>query len=141
MIMARPILPDETWELINPLLPERPPQPKGGRPALSNRDALTGVLFVLRMRLAWEDLPREMGCGCGMTCARRLREWQQTGVWPRIEDVLKRNLHRAERYDWPRAWGRGKPNDDNLLTGGREGFLREMVSGYDNTSISKDMEA
>jgi transposase len=38
-----------------------------------------------------------------MTCARRLRQWQQSGVWPRIEQILRERLRDASRYDWLRA--------------------------------------
>ena len=71
--MARPLLTDELWERIKPMLPPEPPKPKGGRPRVPDRAALTGILFVLRTGMQWELLPQEMGCGCGMTCWRRLR--------------------------------------------------------------------
>ena len=74
--MAKPLLPDKLWELIEPLLPKWTPSPKGGQPPVSDRKALTGILFVLKTGLPWEDLPCEMNCGCGMTCWRRRRDWQ-----------------------------------------------------------------
>lgn len=78
--MARPLLPDGLWAEIAPLLPPERAKPKGGRPRTSDRAALTGILFVLRSGTPWELLPREMGCGSGMTCWRRLRDWQRAGV-------------------------------------------------------------
>ena len=72
--MAKPLLPDELWVLIQPLIPPHPPQPKGGRPFLDDRKVLTGIIFILKTGLPWEDLPQEMGCGCGMTCWNRLRD-------------------------------------------------------------------
>lgn len=71
--MTKPLLTDELWKRIEPLLPELPPHPQGGRPWVGNREALTGILFVLRTGIPWEYLPLELGCGCGMTCWRRLR--------------------------------------------------------------------
>lgn len=104
--MARRLLPDEVWQLIEPLLPKHPSRPKGGRPLIDDRDVLTGILFMLKTGIAWEDLPSEMGCGCGMTCLRRLREWQQQDIWPRIQRILEIHLDDAKRIDWSRAEGR-----------------------------------
>jgi len=71
--MAKPILDDPLWEIIQPLLPIRKRRFRyPGRQPVSDRAALTGILFVLRTGIGWEDLPQEMGCGCGMTCWRRL---------------------------------------------------------------------
>ena len=86
--MAKALVSDELWEMIEPLLPPEPPKPKGGRPRIPNRKALTGVLFVLKTGIPWEDLPQEMGCGSGMTCWRRLRDWQQAGVWDSLHQKL-----------------------------------------------------
>ncbi len=101
--MARPLLPDDLWTEIAPLLPPPRPRPKGGRPPIENRAALTGILFVLRSGLPWEMLPVEMGCGCGMSCWRRLRDWQEAGVWARLHQVLLERLHAAGEIDWGRA--------------------------------------
>ncbi len=104
--MAKPLLPDELWQRIQPLLPPRP-KPKRpdrpGRPPLEDRKALTGILFVLKTGIDWEDLPQEMGCGCGMTCWRRLRDWAKAGVWSKLHQLLLAELHGAEKIDWRRA--------------------------------------
>src|SRR3954469_12422909 len=103
--MARPLLPDELWERIEPLLP--PPRPRRsrfpGRKPIDHRKALTGILFVLKTGIPWEDLPQEMGCGSGMTCWRRLRDWQAAGVWPRLHELLLAELNGADKIDWSRA--------------------------------------
>jgi len=72
--MAKLIVDDELWSLIEPLLPEWTPNPKSGQPRKPDRLCLTGILFVLRTGIAWEDFPHEMGC-CGMTLWNRLHEW------------------------------------------------------------------
>ena len=101
--MAKPILPADLWDAIAPLLPPPRAHPQGGRPPIENRAALTGILFVLRTGLSWELLPAEMGCGSGMTCWRRLRDWQAAGVWARLHRVLLERLQAADQLDWSRA--------------------------------------
>jgi transposase len=70
---------------------------------VEDRKALTGILFVLKTGIPWEDLPCEMGCGCGMTCWRRLRDWQAEGTWGKIHKVLLDRLNAADQLDWSRA--------------------------------------
>jgi transposase len=102
--MAKEIVPDDLWALIEPILPH----PKRrfrypGRKPVDNRRALTGILFVLRTGIPWEDLPQEMGCGSGMTCWRRLRDWQEAGVWIDLHHVLLNQLRQADKIDWSRT--------------------------------------
>src|SRR5688500_12162297 len=101
--MAKQLVTDELWTIIEPLLPKEPPKPKGGRPRVSDRAALTGILFVLLTGIPWEYLPREMGCGSGMTCWRRLRDWNRANVWHRLHTLLLDRLGQADRIDWSRA--------------------------------------
>ncbi|HET7056198.1 MAG TPA: IS5 family transposase [Thermomicrobiales bacterium] len=101
--MSKLLLPDELWAIIEPLLPSEPPKPRGGRPRVPDRAALTGILFVLRSGIPWELLPPEMGCGSGVTCWRRLRDWQQAGVWDRLHRALLDRLGAADLIDWSRA--------------------------------------
>jgi transposase len=94
---------DELWALVAPLLPAEPPKPKGGRPRVSDRAALTGIIFVLKSGIPWELLPQELGCGSGVTCWRRLRDWQEAGVWDRLHRELLDRLGEADQIDWSRA--------------------------------------
>jgi transposase len=103
--MAKPILDDELWSIIEPLLPA--PKPRRfrypGRKPVAHRQALTGILFILKTGLPWRLLPMEMGCGSGVSCWRRLREWQRLGVWQRLHEVLLARLRDADQIDWERA--------------------------------------
>ena len=103
--MAKPLLPDDLWAKVEPLLP--PPRPRRfrfpGRKPVEPRKALTGILFVLKTGIPWEDLPQEMGCGSGMTCWRRLRDWHEAGVWGALVELLLAELNGADKIDWSRA--------------------------------------
>src|SRR5918998_1599860 len=101
--MTKELVPDELWEIVEPLLPEKPPKPKGGRPRVDDRATLTGILFVLKSGIPWEMLPQKMGYGSGMTCWRRLKEWHDAGVWKRLHQVLLDRLGKADQIDWSRA--------------------------------------
>src|ERR1700712_509053 len=101
--MSKLLVPDDLWAVVEPLLPPARPRPKGGRPPVSDRAALTGILFVLRTGLPWAYLPAEMGCGAGLTCWRRLRDWQQAGVWAALHRALLEHLEAAGQLDWSRA--------------------------------------
>ena len=101
--MSKPLVSDELGALVAPLLPAETPKPKGGRPRISDRAALTGIIFVLKSGIPWEMLPPEMGCGSGVTCWRRLRDWQAAGVWDALHRTLLNRLGEADRIDWSRA--------------------------------------
>jgi transposase len=101
--MARSLVPDDLWAVVEPLLPPARPKPKGGRPPIPDRAALAGIIFVLKSGIPWEMLPREMGCGSGMSCWRRLRDWHAAGVWAALHRVLLERLHGAGQVDWRRA--------------------------------------
>ncbi len=101
--MAKPLLEEDLWAALELLLPLEPLRPKGGRPRVPNRQAVTGILFVLKSGIPWEMLPKELGCGSGMTCWRRLKEWQADGIWRRIHQELLDWLGEADQLDWSRA--------------------------------------
>jgi len=68
-----------------------------------DRACLRGILFVLRSGIPWEMLPKELGCGSGMTCWRRLRDWQEAGIWELIHFALLDWLSGYSGIDWSRA--------------------------------------
>src|SRR2546421_3029730 len=122
--MAAPLVSDALWEEIRPLLPAAPPKPAGGRPRVPDRACLAGIVFVLKTGLPWRLVPAELGCGSGVTCWRRLRDWQRDGVWDRLHRALLDRLGEADEIDWRRVsvdaasvpakrgappWGRTRP--------------------------------
>ena len=88
---------DELWSRLEPLLP--PLEPRRfrfpGRKPLDRRRILTGILFVLKTGIAWDDLPTELGCGCGKTCRTYLHRWQQLGIWQKLHALLLTELNAA----------------------------------------------
>jgi transposase len=101
--VAKPLVSDDLWAVVAPLLPTEPPKPNGGRPRVPDRAVLTGIIFVLKSGIPWEMLPHELGCGSGMTCWRRLRDWHVAGVWDRLHQTLLDRLGEADQIDWSRA--------------------------------------
>jgi transposase len=63
---------------------------------------VTGILFILKTGIPWGYLPQEMGCGCGMTCWRRLRDWTSAAVWPQLWQLLLEQLQFLRQLDWQR---------------------------------------
>lgn len=117
--MARAILTDELWQRVEPCLPPSPHRRRVPGPhPIHNRAVLAGILFVLKSGLPWEELPAEMGAGSGMTCLRRLRQWQREGVWKRIRHALS-GAFSADEMDWGRA--------DRPARGQRRGIERERA--------------
>lgn len=98
------IVSDDLWKRIEPLLPKRERRFKyPGRKPVPDRQVLCGILFVLQTGIQWEHLPQALGFGSGMTCWRRLRDWNEAGVWQRLHEVLLAELNAAARLDWSRA--------------------------------------
>lgn len=95
---------DELWEQVAPLLPPEPePSPLGGRPRVTNRQAFTGVVFVLKTGIPWQFLPIEMDCGSGSTCWRRFSEWTELAVWSKLHSLLLSQLGKAGAINLERA--------------------------------------
>lgn len=91
------------FKKIKPLLPVLTPSLRGGRPRLSDEQALNGIVFVLRTGIPWEELPQELGFGSGMTCWRRLRDWQAAQVWHNLHLLLLDELRSAGKLNFSRA--------------------------------------
>jgi transposase len=137
--MAQFFVADALWQRIEPLLP--PPKPRRfrypGRKPLPLRKVLTGILFVLKTGIPWEDLPWDMGCGCGMSCLNYLKAWQRAGVWERLREVLLAELHEADRIDWSRAvadssyvraWGGGEAAAKNPTDRAKLGTKHQVLT-------------
>ena len=101
--MSKPYVSDELWGEIKPLLPEHPPDPRGGAPRKPDRPCLEGIVHVLRSGCQWQHLPRSDRWPSGSTCWRRFGEWTRAGVWPRLHRKLLNVLGAAGQVDLSRA--------------------------------------
>src|SRR5215470_19290505 len=150
--MAKPLLPDELWERIEPLLP--PAKPRRfrypGRKPLTHRQALTGILFVLKHGLNWNDLPCELGCGSGSRCRRRLAEWHEAGIWAQLHALLLAELQGADQIDWARAavdsasvraLGGGEETGPNPTDRGKKGSKHHAVVDAHGVPLSATVTA
>lgn len=100
--MGKLLVPDELWALVEPILPKHPYIPGVGKPRVPDRICLTGILFLLKTGIPWEDFPQEMGC-CGMTLWNRLDEWRKAGVWEQLHRLLLNKLRGADKIDFSRV--------------------------------------
>src|SRR5215217_7351863 len=163
--MSTPLVPDELWAIVEPLLPKEPPKPKGGRPRVPDRACLAGIIFVLKSGIPWEMLPREMGRGCGMSCWRRLRDRQRAGIWRAFHQAPLDRLGRAGPIDWsrcsldaaslpakaggaatgPNPTDRGKPGSKRHLVVDRQGIplavLLTAANVHDGTVLEEALDA
>jgi transposase len=137
--MAKPLLPDALWAKVEPLLPvaKRRRFRYPGRKPLAPRQALTGILFVLRTGCRWNDLPYELGCGSGSRCRRYLKAWHKARVWGRWHALLLAELDDAGKIDWSRAavdgsfvraLGGGTRTGRSPVDRGRKGSKRHAVA-------------
>ena len=102
-VSTRPwIVDDDSWVLIEPLLPSWPERSPEPRP-VPDRLCLQGILYVLYNDIAWQLLPLELGFGSGQTCWRRLERWQRVGVFDQLHCILLAELNAAGELDWSRA--------------------------------------
>jgi transposase len=98
-----PLLPDEVWIEIESEFPPQVRSPRGGRPPVTHRQTLTGIIFVLKTGLPWNLLPQELNCGSGVTCWRRFRDWTKAGLWERIRLRVLYLLGKEGQLDINRA--------------------------------------
>ena len=120
--MAKKLLSDALWDEIAPLFPPDPARPKGGRPPVGSREALIGILFVLYTAIPWERLPFDVAGCSGMTCWRRLRAWQDAGLWDRIHRHMLDRLNLAGQIDWSRA------SVDSSAVAAKRGAIRPALT-------------
>jgi len=98
-------LKEEQWRRIEPLLPENKTGTKGGRPWADNRQVIEGILWVLRSGARWRDLPERYPSPS--TCWRRLKYWEELGVWLDIWRAFLAELDERGYLDWEETFADG----------------------------------
>lgn len=78
-------LTDRQWKVIQPIIPK---QTGRGKPRADDRATLNAILYVLSTGCRWEDLQRIQYSHSYTTAWRRLKKWEEEGIWKRILDVL-----------------------------------------------------
>ena len=101
----KPLLTDTRWEQIEPLLPPLPKSKRGGRPWALNRAVLEGILWILRTGARWQDLPERYPSPS--TCWRRLKRWEEQGVWLDLWRAFLAMLDERKQLDWSEAFADG----------------------------------
>jgi transposase len=96
------VVTDKQWAKIEPLLPVLKTGPRGGRPWADNRAVFEGILWVLKTGARWRDLPE--GYPSGPTCWRRLRMWEDAGVWLDLWRAFLGQLDRKQRIVWSESF-------------------------------------
>jgi transposase len=86
--MTGPLVCEELWREIEPLIPKISIDPRGGRPRWPDRPCLEGIVHVLRTGTQWQRLPRCDLWPSGSTCWRRFTQWTQAGVWTQLHRRL-----------------------------------------------------
>ena len=98
--MQKAFLSEDQWKKIEPLLPR---EKSRGRPWADNRGVLEGILWVLKTGARWRDVPSDIGVS-GSVCWKRLRRWDQQGIWLRIWRQFLWELDRSGRLDWQESF-------------------------------------
>lgn len=98
MVSKERELSDAQWLRIKSELPREEPSPRGGRRRIDDREVLEGILWVLLSGARWKDLPTEYHSAT--TCWRRLREWEDAGVWLAIWRAFLAELDEAGQLNW-----------------------------------------
>jgi transposase len=89
---------DVLWDEVRLILPPEKPNNTIGRPVVSFRKVLEGILYVLRTGCRWKMLPEEYGSGS--TCHRRFQQWSLSEVFKKLWTRLLRAYDDLVGIQW-----------------------------------------
>lgn len=135
--MATAHLPDEFYDLVAHHLPPEPPRvgPRGGRPWVAHQVVVRVIWYVLATGVRWADVPAELGCS-GRTAHRRLRAWEEAGIWDHLHADLLRLLREAGKLDtdlvvidgvYVRAFGGGEQTGPSPVDRRKKGTKHTLM--------------
>jgi len=101
---------DPLWAKLEQLIPADCRSGSGsGARRMPDRTALSGILYIARNDIGWNELPHYLGYGSGVTCMERLRRWESAEAWKGMERLLRAELRDADRIAWPRLAPQSPP--------------------------------
>lgn len=118
--LARRLVPDGLWEIVEPLIPPAKVRPQGGgRTRVDDRAAFTAMTFVLTSGCAWRQVPEVFGVA-PTTLHRRFLEWASAGLWQRLHRAALDRFGDGWEASWTQAMVKGMlarvPQDDDRRT-------------------------
>jgi transposase len=97
-------VPDDFWQVAQPLIPVPPPRPQGGgTPRASDRAVLAAIVYMVQAGCSWRKLPAAMFGTSRATVHRRFSEWTNAGLWERLHAAFLDRLNVVSEIDWSRA--------------------------------------
>lgn len=91
-------VPDELWELIQPILDELDPVAATGRPRVDPRAALDAIIYRMRTGCQWNHLPKQFPDDSSVH--RTFQRWVQLGVLDRMWAVMTQECEELGGVDW-----------------------------------------
>jgi len=134
---------DALWHALEPLLPEEPLKPKGGRPRMDNRKAFDAMFYVLRTGIQWNALPRCLGAPS--TVHDRFQQWREAGVFGKLwtSTLLEYDVRQGLEWFWQALDGAmtksplgGGATGPNPTDRGKSGTKRHLMTEGSGLPIS-----
>lgn len=85
---------DQEWELLAPLIPRA----VTGRPRVSDRQVVNGMVYKIRTGISWRDLPERYGPWKAVYT--RFRRYALNGVFTQARQQVQARADAAGDIDW-----------------------------------------
>jgi transposase len=151
--MAKPLVPDELWRRVEPLLPNRRRSRHrryAGRRPVDDRKAFEGIVFAVKTGVPWCALPATAQWPSGVTCWRRLTRWHRAGVWKRLLESLLAEMQARGLLHWERALvdsahlrapGGGRKTGPSPVDRRKRGSKHHLLTDAEGTPLAIELTA